>query len=52
MRAKEKRLINKIKAGDDQALKELFLLYKPLVNSVLKNIICIIMIMMIGSKRL
>lgn len=33
----EEKLINKAKMGDDQALKELFFLYKPLVNSILKK---------------
>lgn len=34
---KEKKLIKKVKAGDDEALEKLFTLYKPLVNSIMKK---------------
>ena len=37
MQAKEKKLIKQVKRGDDEALKELFTLYQPLVNKVLKG---------------
>lgn len=37
MRVKERKLIKKVKAGDDEALEKLFVLYKPLVNSVVKK---------------
>ena len=37
MKVKEKTLIKKVKAGDDEALEKLFVLYKPLVNSVVKK---------------
>ncbi|AEG39746.1 DNA-directed RNA polymerase subunit sigma [Lactobacillus kefiranofaciens] len=37
MKAREKKLIKKVKAGDSQALEELFSLYKPLVGAVVKN---------------
>ena len=37
MHAKEKKLIKQVKKGDDAALEELFALYQPLVNKVLKG---------------
>lgn len=51
MRVKERKLIKKVKAGDDEALEKLFVLYKPLVNSVVKSITWVIMIAMIGNRR-
>lgn len=37
MHAKEKKMIKQVKKGDDAALEELFALYQPLVNKVLKG---------------
>lgn len=37
MQTKENELIKQVKKGDDEALKELFELYQPLVNKVLKG---------------
>lgn len=37
MKTNEEALIKRVKAGDDQALKKLFSLYKPLVSSILKK---------------
>lgn len=40
MKAREKKLIKKVKAGDSQALEELFSLYKPLVGAMVKKLLC------------